>query len=239
MAQRLIAAKGINTIVQLGALTSLQLAADPFVQPASVNSTFTITGAVASAAVAVAVPALTVAIPAGGVLEVVAGGIGYVLLVAVEALVGATSLTIVANGKAIPAGGLATFNPMYRLQGGTNSDFQSTGNVASQTVYADPQINVGGWTASDTISQAWTASYSAVVFANSASYSLLSFMAVNKANSYYMRRYIQPGAGYTVGPGKEGVVTMNQYSEPADAQAYCTMQCSFTGNGQMYITQQA
>lgn len=239
MAIKLKAAKGVDTIVRLGALTSLQLAADPFVAPSATAVTFTITGAIASGAVAVTVPALTVAIPAGGVIEVVAGGIGYVLLVSVEALVGATSLTIVANGKAIPAGAAATFTPLYRLQGGTNSDVQSAGATANATVYSDPQVNVGGWTASDTISQSWTASYNAVVFVNSASYSLLSFMAVNKSSPYYFRRQIQPGAGYTIGAGKEGVVTMASYSEPADSAQYVTMQCQFTGDLELYLTQQA
>lgn len=231
--------KGIDTIVRLGALTSLQIAADPFVAPSTTAVTFTITGAIASGATAVTVPALTVAVPAGAVIEVTAAGIAYVLLVTAEALVGATSLTIAANGRAIPAGGAASFTPLYRLQGGTNSDVQSTGNVASQVIYSDPNLNVGGWTASDTISQAWTATYNGVVFSASGTYALLSYMAVNKAAPYYFRRQIQPAPGYTSGPSKSGLVTLSQYSEPADATSYVTMQCQFTGDLALEIGQAA
>jgi hypothetical protein len=229
--------KGISTRVFLGALTSLQILADPFVAPSKTAVTFTITGAVASGATAVTVPALTVAIPAGGVIEVTAAGIAYVLLVTTEALVGATSLTIAANGRAIPAGGAASFSPLYRLQGGTNSDVQSAGAVSSQVIYEDPALNVGGWTASDTISQSWTATYNGVVFSASGTYALLSYMAVNKAAPYYFRREIQPAAGYVTGPSKSGLVTLSQYSEPADAAAYVTMQCSFTGDLALEIGQ--
>lgn len=230
MAVKLKAAKGINSRVYLGQLSSLDLAADPFVPPSTTAVAVAGVGAVASGALTATVGATTVVIPAGAVIEVTVAAIKYVLLVRTEAPVGSTSLQIIANGRAIPTGGAGVYYPLYRLQGGTNSDVQSTGNIANTVVYSDPEINVGGWTASDTISQAWTASYNAVVFANSPSYALLSYAAVNKAQPMYFRREIEPGAGYTLGHSKSGLVTISQYSEPADATAYVTMQVQFTGD---------
>ncbi|MGL4833528.1 MAG: hypothetical protein ACRCXH_03815 [Shewanella sp.] len=247
MPARLLAAKGVDTAVFLGALTEAQLNADPFVAPSTTAVTFTITGAVASGAVTVTVPATTTEIAPGTVLDVVQGGISYVLLVIANPLagskgvypIGATTLSIAANGRAIPAGGVASYSRLYKLQGGTNSDFQTQSNTTQQTVYADPLINPGGWQAAASISQSWSFTYSALVFPNSGSYSMLSYFGLNKDLDLYLRRTIAPGAGYAIGHGKEGIVTLSNYSEPADAQAFVTLSCTFTGNLNPTLAQQS
>ncbi|MGL5062168.1 MAG: hypothetical protein ACRC62_19510, partial [Microcoleus sp.] len=81
MPARLLAAKGVDTAVFLGCLTETQLNADPFVAPSTTAVSFTITGAVASGATTVTVPATTTEIAPGTVLDVVQAGISYVLLV--------------------------------------------------------------------------------------------------------------------------------------------------------------
>jgi hypothetical protein len=247
MPARLLAAKGVDTAVFLGVLTEEQLNADPFAAPATTAVTFTIAGAVASGATTVAVPATTTAIAPGTVLEVTQAGISYVLLVVANPAtnsrgvypVGATSLSIAANGRAIPAGGTATYSLLYKLQGGTNSDFQTQSQTTQQTVYSDPLINPGGWQAAASISQSWSFTYNALVFPNSGSYSMLSYIGLNKDLNLYLRRTIAPGAGYTIGAGKEGIVTLSNYTEPADAQAFVTLSCTFTGNLNPTLAQQS
>ena len=238
MAAKIQPARGVDTIVYLGVLSDDQLNADPFVVPSTTAVTFEITGAIASGATSVTVPAQTVDIPAGSAITVTQGGQSYTILVSTQLDAGGTALTIVANGRAIAAGGEASFYPLRRLQGGTESDFQSTSNTQQQTVYTDPEINSGGWQTSTSLDQSWTTSFNAVVFPNSPTYSMLSFIALNKDLPLYFRREIDPGAGYTVGHGKQGTVYMNQYSEPAPASGFVTMACNFTGNLNPDLVQQ-
>ena len=239
MAARLRAARGVDTIIYLGVLTADQINADPFVAPSKTAVTETIVGAIAAAAESVTVPDFGVDIPAGSVIEVTESGVSYVLVVAADYTSGDTDLTIMPNGRAIGAGASASFYPLYRLVGGTNSDFQSQSNTNQTTVYSDPNINEGGWQSSTTLDQNWSFTYNALVFPNSGSYSMLSYIALHKDLTLYIERYIDPGAGSVSGHMKGGICSMTQYNEPADATAFVNLQCTFTGDLAPFSAEQA
>ena len=221
-----IPALGVNTIVNLGGLTAAQVNADPFVVPSKTAVTFTITGAIAAGAVTVAVPALTAAIPAGSAIGIVAAGISYAILVTEDAPLNAASLTILANGLAIPAGGEASFFPMLQLSGGTTSDFNAAGQTQSAQVY---DREYGGYAAQATTGQSWTFTYNFVIFANSPGFLSLSYYGVNKTLRLCVMRELEPGAGFTKGHEKGGLCQMSSYTEPSDAQGFVTGTTSFTG----------
>jgi len=229
-------ALGINTIVSLGGVTAAQVNADPFVVPSKTAVTFTITGAIAAGAVTVTVPALTVAIPAGSAIAVVAAGISYAILVTEDAAIGATALTILANGLAIPAGGAASFFPLLQLSGGTTSDFNSAGQTQSAQVY---DREYGGWAVQATTGQSWSFNYNFVVFANSPGFLSLSYYGVNKTKRLYATRELEPGSGYTKGHEKGGLCLMSNYTEPSDAQGFVTGTTSFVGLTTPIITGQS
>jgi len=217
---------GINTVVHLGGVSSTQANADPFIPPSKTARTFTIASAIAVNATTVTVPSLTAAIPAGSAIPIVVAGISYTILVTQEALINATSLTILPNGLAIPANGAATFYPLIQLKGGTTSDFNSAGQTQQAQVY---DREFGGWAVQATTGQSWTFSYNFLVFANSPGFLSLSYYGVNKTEKLYVLREIEPGAGYTVGASKGGLCLMSGYTEPADAQGFVTGTSTFVG----------
>lgn len=226
MAASQFPALGVDTVVWIGALTAAQANADPYVVPSKNAVNFTVAGAVAAGAVSITVPALTVAIPRGSALSLVAAGISYAVLVVANAAIGATTLSILANGIPIPAGAAATFYPLLQLEGGTTSDFNSAGQTQSVQVY---DREAGGFAVQATTGQSWSFNYNFVVFSNSPGFLSLSYFGYNKTLQLHVTREIQPGPGYTVGHSKGGVCYLSNYTEPSDAQGFVTGTTSFVG----------
>ncbi len=242
MAAAQFPALGVNTIVWMGGVTAAQANADPYVPPSKTSVNFTITGAIAAGATTVTVPVLTAAIPKGTSIPITVGGISYAILVVENAAIGATSLTILANGLAIPANGAAQFYPLLKLEGGTTSDFASAGQTQSVQVYDRPVAGstaAAGFAAQATTGQSWNFNYNFVVFANSPGFLTLSYFGYNKTEKLHVTREIEPGPGYTKGHEKGGLALMSNYTEPSDAQGFVTGTTSFVGVTAPIITGQS